>query len=254
MKSPIKVSGDKWHLKDFIISNFPENYEQMTYVEPFCAGATILLNKNASEEEVICDKDEGIVAILKAIRDEPKEFISRIKRTTYSERAFKMAQNKSQNDFEDYIDKAVNEYILRKMSRGGSKKTFAASEKADDTSNIWDSMTEQLEEISERIKNVSVLCKNFIDIIKAWDETNTLFYLDPPAIRSVEGVAEAPFELTVDEHLNLIHLAKNAKAKVIISGFSCPLYNRALKAWKCKKKSPIPSAKDRRIECVWINY
>ena len=97
----------------------------MTYVEPFCSGAAILLNKNPSETEVICDIDDGIVAMFKGIRDEPKEFISRIKRTKYSERAFKIAFNKSQNEFEDYLDKAVNEYILRKMSRGGLKKVFA---------------------------------------------------------------------------------------------------------------------------------
>ena len=255
MKSPIKVSGDKWHLKDFIISNFPESYEQMTYVEPFCAGATILLNKNPSPSEVLCDSDDGIISIMKAIRDEPKEFISRVKRTKYSERAFKIAFNKSQNEFEDYIDKAVNEYILRKMSRGGLKKSFAASEKlADESVNAWEAMTDKLEEISVRIKDVSFFCKDFVEIIKAWDEADTLFYLDPPILKSIEGVPEAPHELTVDQHMNMIHLAKNAKGKVIISGYSCPLYNRSLKAWKCKKKPPVASAKDRRIECVWINY
>ena len=258
IKSPIKVSGDKWHLKDFIISNFPENYEQMTYVEPFCAGATIFLNKNPSETEVLCDSDEGLIAVFKAIRDEPKEFIARIKRTKYSERSFKIASNKFNCEFEDYIDKAVNEYILRKMSRSGLKRIFAWSEKmADETENNWDDIAEKLEEVSQRIQAASVLCKNFVEIIKAWDETTTLFYLDPPALSAVEGVKEHPHELTVEEHMNMIHLAKNAKAKVIISGYSCPLYNRSLKSWKCKKKTQPASAlkvKDKRVECVWINY
>ena len=103
-----------------------------------------------------------------------------------------------------------------------------------------------------------MLCKSFVQVLKAWDESETFFYLDPPALRSIpiEDTAE-PLELSVEDHMNLIHLAKNSKAKVMISGYSCPLYNRSLKNWKCKKKT-LPATqvktKDRRIECVWFNY
>lgn len=258
-RPPIKTKGGKWQLREFIISNFPENYEQMIYVEPFCSGATIFLNKNPSEAETICDTDQGIISMFKAIRDEPKEFISRIKRTKYSERAFKIAYNKSQTEFEDYVDQAINEYILRKMSRNGLKTTFAWSDKfADDTANTWESLTDKLQEISDRLQNTTIICKDFVQILKAWDEENTLFYLDPPALRSI-AIDETiePYELSVEDHMNLIHLAKNAKGKVIISGYSCPLYNRSFKNWKCKKKT-IPATqaktKDKRIECVWLNY
>lgn len=257
IRPPIKCPEQKWHLKDFIISNFPEGYEQMTYVEPFCAGGAIFLNKNASTTEVICDSDQGIVALFKAIRDEPKEFITRIKRTKYSERAFKIALNKSQTEFEDYIDRAVNEYILRKMSRGGKKKAFAWSDKlADETANEWEAMTDKLSEISDRVQNTTVLCKNFVEVIKVWDEDNTLFYFDPPALRSIPiDESTEPHELSVEDHMNLIHLAKNAKGKVIISGFSCPLYNRSLKSWKCKKKTATASqTKSKHVDCIWTNY
>ncbi len=233
IKPPIKTHGSKWNLREFVISHFPENYDQMTYVEPFCGGAVILLNKQISVTEVICDSDQGIIAVFKALRDEPKEFITRIKRTVYSERSFKIASNKSLTEFEDYIDHAVNEYILRRMSRGGAKKSFAMSEELVDP-NAWEVMADKLEEISERVKNATVLCKNFVDIIKAWDEESTLFYLDPPALSSSTEVAE-PHEMTVEDHMNLIHLAKNARGKVIISGYSCPLYNRSFKNWKCKR-------------------
>lgn len=258
IRPPIKTPEGKWHLKDFIISNFPEGYEKMTYVEPFCAGATIFLNKNKSDTEILCDLDQGISSLFKAIRDEPKEFISRIKRTKYSERAFKIAFNKSQSEFEDYIDRAVNEYILRKMSRGGKKKTFAWSEKmADETANEWEEMTDKLSEISDRIQDTTILCNDFVEIIKVWDENETFFYLDPPALRSIpleETAAE--YELSVEDHMNLIHLAKNAKGKVMISGYSCPLYNRSFKSWKCKKKTSTTTSqtKSKHVDCVWVNY
>ena len=194
----------------------------MTHVEPFCAGATIYLNKNPSSSEIISDIDDGFIAMFKAIRDEPKEFFTRIKRTTYTERAFKMAFNKSHQEFEDYIDKAVNEYILRKMSRGGLKKTFLMSDKLSEESedeSAWQETSDKIDEISQRLKNTTILCKNYIQILKFWDEADTLFYLDPPELRPVEGVV-MPNEFSVEDHMNLFQLAKNSKAKIIISGVS----------------------------------
>lgn len=266
IRPPVKTHGGKWYLKDFVISHFPENYEQMTYVEPFCAGASVFLNKKPSVVEVISDIDDGVVAVFKALRDEPREFINRVKRTTYSERAFKIALNKSEQAFDDYFEQAINEYILRRMSRGGLKKAFAWSDrmrggKPGDI-NAWETMLEQLSIISERIQQATIVCKDFTEVLKAWDEENTLFYLDPPYLHSTrsEGSTELyEHELTVEDHMNMIHLAKNARGKVIISGYSSPLYNRSLKNWKCKKKtvanhSSQAKNKERRIECLWFNY
>lgn len=247
IKSPIKTSNGKWHLKEFVISNFPEGYEQLTYVEPFCSGANVFLNKIPSQTEVISDADQGIIAVFKALRDEPKEFISRVKRTKYTERSFKIAANKSHQEFEDYIDLAVNEFILRKMSRAGLKKTFVQPEFDEED---WDA---RLEEVSVRIQKATVVCKSFVDIIRAWDEVDTLFYFGPPFLKATTDTPE-PLDLSVEDHMNLIHLAKNARGKVIISGYSSPLYNRSLKNWKCKKKPVTAAKKDKRVECVWINY
>ena len=255
----IKTKGSKWQSREFIISSFPENYDQMTYIEPFCSSASIFLNKTPSQTEVLSDTDEGLICILKCLRDESKEFISRIKRTKCSERAFKIALNKSQSEFDDYFEKGINEYILRKMSRNGLKKKFACSEKfMDESENAWEEELEKLHETSERIKNSIILCKDFVDVIKAWDEEGTLFYLDPPTLRSV-GLEESPepYELSVEDHMNLINLAKNARAKVVISGHSCPLYNRSFKNWKCKKNPTSANktkSKDNKIECIWYNY
>jgi DNA adenine methylase len=66
-------------------------------------------------------------------------------------------------------------------------------------------------------------------------------------------------EMTADDHVNLLNLIKNARGKVIISGYSCPLYNRTLKGWKIKKKIVSNNAgqgkvKEKRTECLWLNY
>lgn len=254
LRPPIQTSGGKAGLCRWIIDHFPDEYEEMVYVEPFCAGGSVFLNKHASQQEVISDIDEGAIAIFKTLRDEPKEFISRIKRTRCTERAFKIALNKSEQDFVDYVDRAVNEYILRRMSRGGLKKTFASSE-------AWGTIIAQLPSISERIQDTVIICADFVEMIKNWDEENTLFYFDPTALHSTgpEGSTETEEnEMSVEDHMNLLHLCQNVRGKVIISGRSSPLYNRNLKGWKCRKRNVAngsqTKSKDRRVECLWHNY
>jgi len=266
IRPPVKSHGGKYYLCNWVIDNFPDQYEDLTYCEPFCAGASVFLNKEPSKSEVIGDIDGGVVCVFKSLRDEPKEFITRIKRTRYTERAFKMAQNRSEEEFDDYLDHGVNEYVLRRMSRGGLKKAFAWSDrkrggKPGDL-NAWQTMFDQLPIIAERVKSASVLNKNFIDVFKVWDEEDTLFYLDPPYLHSTrtEGAENLyEHEMTVEDHLALLHLAKNARGKVVISGYSSPLYNRNLKDWRVKRKSMAnhssqAKVKKRRVEVLWLNY
>jgi DNA adenine methylase len=115
-----KCHGGKFYLNAWIISNFPENYQEMTYLEPFCGGANVLLNKKKSTVEIINDLDSSVINIYQALRDEPKEFIRRLNLCKYTEETFERSLKKTQYD--DYLDQAVNEFILRRMSRGGLKK------------------------------------------------------------------------------------------------------------------------------------
>jgi DNA adenine methylase len=266
LRPPVKTHGGKYYLSNWLIQYFPKDYTELTYCEPFCAGASVFLNKLPSSEEMLSDIDCGTINIFKALRDEAKEFITRIKRTRYTERTFTMAQNREEAGFADYIDEAVNEYILRRMSRGGLKKSFAWSDRTRGGQpgdlNAWETMAKQLPFIVDRVASVTVLCEDFREIMKVWDEDNTFFYLDPPYLHSTrsEGSTDTyEEEMTVEDHMELLQLVNNARGKVMLSGYSSPLYNRSLKGWKCRKKqvanhSSQQKKKTRRVECIWLNY
>lgn len=266
LRPPIKTHGGKAYLASWVLEHFPPDYEEMVYCEPFCAGASVFLNKKPSKHEVIGDIDRGVTSIFKALRDEPKEFVSRLKRINYTERTFKMAQNRSEQEFEDYVDRAVNEYVLRRMSRGGLKKAFAWSERERGGQpgdlNAWKTMLKQLSAIAERVEKTTILCADFKQVFPIWDEEDTLFYLDPPYLHTTRSEGSTNLyehEMTAEDHIHMLHLAKNARGKVLISGYASPLYNRSLKGWKVKKKN-VPNnssqskTKERRIECLWMNF
>ncbi len=266
LRPPVKIHGGKYYLSKWVLEHFPKGHAEMKYFEPFCGGASVFLNKERSEEEAISDVDKGLIAIFKALRDEPTEFISRLKRCKYQETTFKKAQRRLDKEFTDYIDQAVSEYIVRRMSRGGLKQAFAWSDRLRGGQpgdvNAWETMLEQLPLISERLQNVSVLNEPFEDVFKVWDEEDALCYLDPPYLPTTraEGSQELyKHEMTVDDHVNMLNLIKNARGRVIISGYASPLYRTHLKEWKCKKRdianhSGQGKNKERRVECLWFNF
>lgn len=266
MRPPVKTHGGKNYLKHWIIENFPDDYDKLTYCEPMCAGASVFLNKEPSVQEIINDIDSGITHVYKALRDEPKEFIDRLKRIRYTERSFKMAVKKTEEGFADYIDHGVNEYMLRRMSRGGMKKSFAWSDRERGGQpgdvNAWETMLIELPNISQRVKNTIILNKSVFEIMKIWDDEETLMYIDPPYMpdtRSDGSKSIYEYEMTAEDHIILLNLAKNSRSKIIISGYSCPLYNRTLKGWTVKKKNIVnhssqAKTKEHRTEMLWMNY
>jgi DNA adenine methylase len=266
LRPAVKTHGGKWYLSSWVIENFPSDYASLRYCEPMCAGASVFLNKEPSGEEVISDLDVGVISIYKALRDEPDEFLQRLKRIRYTEKVFTIALAKEESQFDDYIEQAINEYTLRRMSRGGTKKSFAWSDrqrggKPGDV-NAWETMIKELPELVERVKNTVILNKSVFEVFKVWDEQDTLTYLDPPYLHETrsEGAENLyKHEMTVEDHIELLNMVKSARGKVIISGYSSPLYNRNLKGWKVKKKtvanhSAQTKTKEKRVEVLWLNY
>jgi len=240
----IKCPGERHPFISWVLENFPKDHAELKYCEPFCAGACVFLNKDVSAEETISDIDHGLICILKSLRDEPKEFIGRIKRTKFGENAFQKAAKASLSPIDDYVEKGINEYILRRMSRSGSKKAFFQG-----CETVWIKMLDNLSGVAKRIKNTNVICSPFKDMLKVWDEEDTFIYLNPPALPG-KNEEEHP-DMTVDDHVAMLNLLKGARGKILVSGHSSPLYNCQLTNWKSTK---MTFAGSKKPEVLWRNY
>lgn len=246
VKSVVK---GKAGLSPWIISHFPENYEEMTYVEPYCGAASVLLNKNKSLIEVINDTDKDIIQIYRALRDEPKEIIRRLHLCKYCEETFERAMKK--NHFDDYLDHGVNEFILRKMSRGGSKKIFSLGD-----AKTWETTLKYLPEIADRLEEVYIFNHLPLDIIKSFNLKNTLLYCAPPYLLETK-VSKTVYssEMSTDDHIELAHNLNHFSGKVLISGYVSPLYNRLYKGWNIeKKKLDQRKTTDKKAEIIFKNF
>jgi DNA adenine methylase len=268
IRPPVKTHGGKYYLAPWVIENFPTGYENLTYVEVFVGGGSVLLHKEYSEQEIIADKDRKIIALWKSLRYDTEEMIIALREWPYTLESFEKAQDllkhdkKEMNDF----DTAVAEFIVRRMSRGGLRKKFAWSErlrggKPGDL-NAWETSLDNLWTVAERAQQVEMWCLDFRDVLKNWDDRNVLFYLDPPYLKSTraKGSTEAyEFEMNDQDHTDMLNLCLASKAKIVISGYPSPLYMDKLTDWKLIYKnvanhSSQTKTKKVKKECLWMNY
>ena len=254
LRPPFKIYGGKKYLSKWILDSLPELNGEEEYIEPYCGSASVLINKKKSQLEVINDLDPGIIAIFRAIRDESSLFVKKLKKIEYKKESFDKALTKT--EFDNNINYAINEFILRRMSRGGMKKSFSASEVKD--TNHWLTIIEELPIISKRIKNCFIFNKPATDVIKAFNHENTICYVDPPDLQETRNLSDTcEYEMNTDDHIELSKVLIDFKGKAIISGYYSTLYKRLYKEWKCIKKA-IPNntsqTKTKKTECIWINY
>jgi DNA adenine methylase len=114
--------------------------------------------------------------------------------------------------------------------------------------------------IADRLKETFIFNMPSIEVIKAYNNKETLIYCDPPYLPSTRTAKEAyEFEMTEDEHIELSEVLNVFKGKAIISGYYSALYKDLYDGWTCKKKkisnhSGQNKTKGTRIECLWFNY
>jgi len=264
IRPPFKCHGGKYYLCKWILGHLPEDYANCTYVEPFSGAASVLVNKEKSKLEILNDLDEKTIQIFRALRDEPKEFIRRLNIIKYRKESFDRFQKKSKIESDDYLDQAVTEFALRRMSRGGLKKNFSWSNRQRGGQpgdvNAWQTAIELLPVIAERIRGIHIFNKPAIEIIKVFNDHDTVFYIDPPYLHSTRSSTSTySHEMATEDHVELANLLTASKGKVIISGYSSPLYKTLYTGWKCERKK-VPNhasqqkTKKIKTECIWKNF
>lgn len=262
IRPPFKCHGGKSYLAKWIVEQLPENYQDMVYLEPFCGGASVLLNKEPSKEEIINDLDENIIILLRVLRDQCTQFIRKIKKVKYKESSFEAALKRKELTTD--LHKALNDLILRRMSRGGLKKAFAWSNRERGGQpgeiNAWETIIDLLPDISQRLQNVIILNKQAVPLLKMFDEPDTLVYADPPYLHETrESTDVYTHEMLIDDHIALAEVLNNFKGKALISSYPSRLYSKLYKNWQCeKKKMPNHASQQKikpvKIELLWRNF
>lgn len=257
----VKIHGGKYYLCDWILHHFPQQYENMTYLEPFVGGGSIFLNKNKSIKEIINDIDYGIYAIWHVLKNNSLDFILKLKNTNYTKDIFQESQQYTNKDI---FNDAVNSFILRRMSRGGLQKAFSWSDRLrggrPGDENAFYTMVNSLSVIANKLKQVDIYNQNALELIKNNNHSNVLLYLDPPYMHNTRISKTAyNYEMTENDHKELSIILNKFNGKVVLSGYRSPQYDKWYQNWNMVSRQIVNHSSQQKIkqyktECLWVNY
>lgn len=175
------------------------------------------------------------------------------------------------NRYDGYnIRRAAMFFVRIRQSFSGQGKTFAAPSRnrtrggRNEQVNTWMNAIDGLAEVADRLRNVYWSARPLLDIINGeGTHAANFLYLDPPYHPDTRITPEVyAHEMTREDHERMIWaLVKfNVKAKIMLSGYRCPLYDEWLtveRGWHrhdYTTNNQVSSKRTPVIESVWCNY
>ena len=221
MNSFISWIGGKRLLRSRILDEFPDKGTYDRYIEVFGGAGWVSFGADRHAElEVYNDINGNLVNLFKCVKYHPEALQKELEFIFMSREQFFDA--KSQIDIKGLTDiqKAARFYILVKESYGTDYDSFGVK------SRNMENAVEYLMKVSKRLNNVVIENVDFERIIKIYDRSKALFYLDPPYY-GAEKYYSASFAL--EEHIKLKTALEQLKGRFILSYNDCEfvrdLYN-----------------------------
>ncbi len=260
---PLKWHGGKHYLAPKFVALMPPHTH---YVEPFAGGLSVLLCKDPEGvSEVVNDLNGRLSNFWRVLQHEDDfgRFQRILEAVPFSEVEWSDAARESDGD---RVQDAVKFFILCRQSLAGRMDCFAPLSRKrtrrgmNEQASAWLNAVEGLKDVHSRLRRVSILNRDALDVIRQQDGPETLFYLDPPylqATRASEDVYE--HEMTETQHAELLEVVCECEGGVMLSGYPSELYDRLLTDWE-RHEFAVPNQaaggkqKRQMTEVVWCNF
>lgn len=258
MRGIVKYPGSKWNIASKLVNLIPEHH---SYLEPFFGSGAILFTKSPSRIETINDRNGDVVNLFQCIQDDPERLARLVMTTPYSREAYDVA---CQTQAEEDPYKRALQFLIRNCQgfgyrangqKVGWKNDIQGRERAYALLN-WYHLPEQVVEMAERLRKVQIENRPALELIPRFNYENVFMYLDPPYLLQtrVGKRKQYQYEMTDDEHEELLKTILRSKAKIMISGYDSELYNDYLSGWERQQFMSCAEKGSPRVETVWLNY
>lgn len=251
IKRILHYPGSKWSLAKWIISFFPEHE---TYLEPFFGSGAVLFSKNRSKLETINDIDGDIVNLFKIIRERPDELAYAITYTPHSRQEYYLSYETNSDDFE-----RARRLLVRLWQGRGGKTAHRTGWRSmiehngPLPSHEWVNFPKKIHAVAERLKGVQIENQPAIKLLERYRRKNVLIYADPPYILSTRTTTSYRFEMSDDDHDELLATLNNHPGPVVLSGYANELYDNRLEHWRRETIESKAEGGAKREEVLWIN-
>lgn len=253
----LKWPGTKWSIAGEIVSLMPEH---KIYLEPFFGSGAVFFSKKPCNTEILNDLDSEVYNLFKCIRDFPEEMSQLILFTPYSREEYKKSYYRTGTN----LEKARQFLIRSNMARAGMQYYSSSWRHAGPAlggksyqrvSGEWSKLPENIIEASKRLKDAEIECTNAIDLIKKYNRSDCLLYVDPPYLLSTRKQRYYNVEMTDEkDHTELLEVLKCHKGPVLLSGYDSELYKDMLRDWNFTEFETKAEQGKKRVEIIWTNF
>ena len=254
MKPVLKYPGAKNRLADWILSFIPDH---KVYLEPYAGSLAVLLNKQRSHIETVNDINADVVNFFRVLREHPDELAKAINLTPYARSEYYQAYKKS--DCNSDLERA-RKFCVCCWQGFGCSNTYCNGFKSGQQSTspnpakAWHDLPDYLIIAAERLKGVQIECLPAIELIKRYDTADVFIYADPPYLPGTRKGYLYKYEMSKEDHIELLETLLKHPGKVLLSGYDNDLYNEMLVGWHKEFKATVAEAGNKRIETLWMNY
>lgn len=250
----LRYYGGKFRLAPWVISHLPPH---TCYVEPFGGSMSVMLRKKRSMIEVYNDLDEGVVNFFRVLREQPDALISAIRQTPHARREFEQSYEPA----DDPVERARRLYVRSWQAFGATGcRPGTTGWRFEKTANRGQRVVEDwrnvghLEVVAERLAGITIECDEATALLGRFDARSTLFYVDPPYVKSTRSYGNGyAHELTDDDHRKLLDQLQDLEGMVVVSGYPSELYDQALASWRRVACEARQLKAGLATEVLWIS-
>lgn len=213
MDSFITWIGGKKALRGRIVEQFPELGTYGRYIEVFGGAAWVLFYSDSyAKMEVYNDVNGNLVNLFRCIKYHPDAVQNELQYILMSREQFYDAREQIETRGMTDIQRAARFFILIKESFGANVSSFGLRPRD------MDKAKEYLFQVSKRLNKVVIENLDFQRIIKNYDKSDTLFYLDPPYYETEKYYLD---KFMPEDHVRLKEALDMIEGKFVLSYNDC---------------------------------
>lgn len=255
---PIKYYGGKSGMTKFLLPLFPKEYD--IFVDAFGGSASVLLaEERPNVNEVYNDLGDNVYSLYKVISDKTmmEELRKKLELTPYSETFRAEFKNDLKKTDLSLVERAFKFMYVNRTSFngvGGFSTTFMKGRPLSKEVSVYLSAIRGLEELHKRLSTVVFEHKDIFKILEKYDREDTFIYLDPPYVQDTRvSSTRYEVEMTDEEHERFVERLLTMKAKLMVSGYDHPIYEKLNDKFK-RYEYTSPLSHSNKIEIIWTNY
>ena len=212
MDSFISWIGGKKLLRRQILEQFPDSGTYDRYIEVFGGAAWVLFARDRhAEMEVYNDVNGQLVNLFRVVKYHPEALQKELDWILMSREQFFDAIQEVRGLTD--IQRAARFFIAIKESYGTSCRSFIVRQRD------LPKAVDFLRLASERLRHVVVEHVDFAQLLKPYDRSGALFYLDPPYYEAEKCY---PDRFQSEDHKRLRDALGRIKGRFILSYNDCP--------------------------------